>query len=424
MVRDNVRTTSGRGAEPSLNVLALAPLPFLKDGVRAFAQGGPIFNAQLLPRLAELGHRVRVIADAPAARDGEVRTGLQWDLANFAVEWFVSEFQSSFSPPSAAFRERTRQAIQPVFDRLVAEERPDVVLMGRDIMPLFMFDRCRHHRLPTVVISHSQVPSALVRGLYPDDTARELIGFFNELEVVVAIAGHVQAMFRQVGVARVVTIRNVVDIDAFRPQPKDELLLHELNLSPAQPVVGHVSALRPAKRSRDVVEAAVAVLRSRPDVAFVIVGDGASRTELVHRAAQLGVLPNFRFVGEIVHGQVPRYVNLCDVLVLPSEREGLPLVTLEAQACGRAMLSSDIPGAREIIADGDTGVLFRTGDVGDLAAKLLMLINDRERRETIGRRARAVAEQRPLSEWTQAYADVLRRAARRDFSAASGSPSS
>lgn len=86
-----------RDAEPSLNVLALAPLPFLRNGVRAFAQGGPIFNAQLLPRLAELGHRVRVITDAPAARDGEMRTGLQWDLPNFAVEWFVSEFQSSFS---------------------------------------------------------------------------------------------------------------------------------------------------------------------------------------------------------------------------------------------------------------------------------------------------------------------------------------
>lgn len=416
MVQDNAGIKTVRRAESSLNILVLAPLPFLRNGVRAFAQGGPIFNAQLLPRVAELGHRVRVITDAPAARDGEVRTGLKWDLPNLTVEWFVSEFQSSFSAPNANFRERTRRAIRPVFDRLVADERPDVVLMGRDIMPLFMFDRCRHYQLPTVVISHSQVPTALVRGLYPDDTARELIGYFNELEVVVAIAGHVEDMLRKVGVARVVTIRNVVDIDVFRPQPKDARLLQELNLSPTQPIVGHVSALRPAKRSRDVVESAVTVLRSRPDVAFVIVGDGASRNELVGRATQLGVLPNFRFVGEVVHGQVPRYVNLCDLLVLPSEREGLPLVTLEAQACGRAMLSSDIPGTREIIADGETGVLFRTGDIDDLAAKMLLLINDHERCELIGRRARAFAEQRPLTEWTQAYVHVLRRAAQRDFS--------
>jgi glycosyltransferase involved in cell wall biosynthesis len=227
-------------------------------------------------------------------------------------------------------------------------------------------------------------------------------------------------MFRAVGVARVVTIRNAVDIDVFRPEPKDARLLSELNLSPMQPIVGHVSALRPAKRARDLIEAAAAVLRARPDAMFLIVGDGPCRGELVERCTELGVMENFRFVGEIAHGQVPRYVNLCDLLVLPSEREGLPLVTLEAQACGRAMLSSDIPGARETITDGETGMLFRTGDDGDLAAKILLLIDDRERREAIGRRARAAAEERPLSEWTRAYVDVLRRAARRDFTRTGG----
>jgi glycosyltransferase involved in cell wall biosynthesis len=99
----------------------------------------------------------------------------------------------------------------------------------------------------------------------------------------------------------------------------------------------------------------------------------------------------------------------------------LPLVSLEAQACGRAMMSSDIPGASEIIEDGETGVLFRLGDVADLAAKMLLLINDRERCETIGRRARAFAEQRPLAHWTREYADVLHRAARRGFSRTLGS---
>jgi glycosyltransferase involved in cell wall biosynthesis len=279
-----------------------------------------------------------------------------------------------------------------------------------------MLDRCRHHDLPTVVISHSQVPTALVRGVYPDDMARELTSCFGEVEVVVAIASHVEAMFRQLGVTRVVTIRTVVDTAVFRPLPKAPRLLRELGLAPTQPIVGHVAALRPAKRSRDVVEAAGALLRSRPDAAFLIVGDGPSRDELVARARELGVLPSFRFVGEIAYPQMPDYVNLCDVVVLPSEREGLPFVTLEAQACGRVMLSSDIPGAHEAIVDGETGVLFRTGDVDDLAAKLRRLVDDPARREAIGRRARVIAEQRTLGEWTQAYDDVLRRAARRDFS--------
>jgi len=393
-----------------LSILALAPLPFLKDGVRTFAAGAPIFNAQLFPRLARLGHRVRVIAEAPAPREGEVRAGLPWDVPNLTVEWFVYEHRSSITPPTAEFREQTRRAIRPVFDRLVAEERPDVVLFGREITPLFMLERCRHHRLPAIVISHSVAASALARGLYPDEIARELVACFNQVEMVVTIARHVEDKLRKVGVERVVTIRNVVDAEMFRPEAKDASLLNELRLAPMQPIVGHVSALRPAKRSLDIVESAAAVLRSRPEVAYVIVGDGPSRGEMESRAGQLGILSSFRFAGEVAHEQVPRYLNLCDVVVLSSEREGLPLITLETQACGRVMLSSDIPGASEIITDGETGVLFRAGDVDDLAAKTLALLEDREWCNAIGRSARAIAEQRRLGEWTQAYVAVLRRA--------------
>jgi len=411
---------SSREANAPLSILALAPLPFLRDGVRTFAAGAPIFNAQLFSRLARLGHRVRVIAEAPAAREGEVRAGLAWDIANLTVEWFVYEHRSSITPPTAEFREQTRRAIRPVFDRLVAVERPDVVLFGRETTPLFMLDRCRDHRLPAIVISHSVAASALARGLYPEEIARELVACFNEVEVVVTIAGHVEDKLRKVGVERVVTIRNVVDAEMFRPESKDASLLRDLRLTPARPIVGHVSALRPAKRSLDVVESAAIVLHSRPQVAYVIVGDGPSRSEMERRARQLGILSSFRFAGEVAHEHVPRYLNLCDIVVLSSEREGLPLITLETQACGRVMLSSDIPGSSEIISDGETGVLFRAGDVDDLAVKTLALLDDREWRDAIGRRARAVAERRRLGEWTQAYVDVLRRAATARLSARCG----
>jgi len=410
--------TTSRETPTLLSILALAPLPFLKNGVPAFAAGGPLFNAQLLPRLARLGHRVRVITDAPRAREGEVRSGLPFNEPNLAVEWFVSEHTSSISVPTPELRERNRRAIAPVFDRLVAEERPDAVLIGRDITPLFMLDCCRRHQLPAIVISHSVAATALARGLYPDEIARELVSCLNEVEVVVAIAGHVADTLRTVGVTRVVTIRNVVDPEIFRPQPKAARLLRALRLTPAQPLVGHVSALRPAKRSLDIVDSAAAVLRARPDVVYVIVGDGPSRAEMQDRARQQGTLASFRFVGEVPHEEVPRYVNLCDLVVLSSEREGLPLITLETQACGRVMLASDIPGSRAIITDGDTGVLFHMGDVADLTAKTLALINDHRWRERIGQQARGIAETRHPSAWIREYVDVLRRAATREFSRA------
>jgi len=101
-------------------------------------------------------------------------------------------------------------------------------------------------------------------------------------------------------------------------------------------------------------------------------------------------------------------------VLLPSEREGLALVCLETQACGRVILASDIPGSREAIVDRETGVLFPMGDVSALAAETVRLIEDRALRDTIAERARALAEQRTPSHWLEEYMGVLRRVAARE----------
>ncbi len=399
------------GGDTPLNILALAPLPYLQDGAAAFAGGGSVFYAELLPRLARLGHRVRVMAEAPSPSNGAARTARRVDEPNLAVEWFVYEHRSSLSPPTPDFRGRTSLAVRRVFDRLVAEQRPDVVLLGREITSLYVRERCRHYQLPAVVISHGVAPWALLEGLYPAALANEMVENLCAVEAVVAIAVHVEEMLRRLGVTGVVTIPNVADTEKFRPQPKDPRLLDALRLSPTQPVVGHVSVLRRAKRSLDIVDSAARVLRTRRDVVYVVVGDGPCHHDMEQRVRQLGVAESFRFVGEVGHEDVPRYVNLFDIVVLSSEREGLPLSGLEAQACGRVLLASDIAASRELIIDGETGVLFRIGDVSDLTAETLALIGDRGLREAIGRRARAAAERRNTAQWGRAYAGVLRCAA-------------
>jgi glycosyltransferase involved in cell wall biosynthesis len=402
---------SGRGTP--LNILALAPLPYLQDGAPAFEGGGSVFYAELLPRLAWLGHCVRVIAEAPPPQNGAARVTRRWDEPNLAVEGFVYEHRSSLSPPTAALRERTSLAIRRVFDRLVADRRPDVVLIGREITTLYVLERCRHHQLPAVVISHGVAPWALLEGLYPASLAHEVVEGLCAAESVVAIAAHVGEMLRRLGVTRVDTIPNVADTGRFSPQPRDPRLLDALRLSPTQPVVGHVSVLRRAKRPLDIVDSAARVLRARPDVVYVVVGDGPCRHDMEERAQRLGVAESFRFVGEVGHEDVPSYMNLFDMVVLSSEREGQSLAGLEAQASGRVLLATDIVASREIIVDGETGVLFRTGDVSDLTAKTLALIDDRGLREAIGRRGRAAAERRDAGQWGRAYGEVLRRVAMR-----------
>jgi hypothetical protein len=71
------------------------------------------------------------------------------------------------------------------------------------------------------------------------------------------------------------------------------------------------------------------------------------------------------------YAEVPRYLNLADLVVTPSETEGLSRVYLETQACGRVLIASDIPAAREVVEPGHTGLLFPRGDPAALAAAIL-----------------------------------------------------
>jgi glycosyltransferase involved in cell wall biosynthesis len=124
--------------------------------------------------------------------------------------------------------------------------------------------------------------------------------------------------------------------------------------------------------------------------------------------AERGIGGRFRFAGWLDHAAIPRYLSLADVVVMASEFEGRSLVSLETQACGRVLLASDIPSAREVVVDGKTGLLFRTGDVAHLAARLLDILGDARLRETIVRQARRAAERYALEDVVAAYEALFR----------------
>jgi glycosyltransferase involved in cell wall biosynthesis len=110
---------------------------------------------------------------------------------------------------------------------------------------------------------------------------------------------------------------------------------------------------------------------------------------------------------------MPRYLNLADVVVVPSDVETQPLAYLETQACARLLIASDILAAREFVVDGETGLLFRKGDVDDLAAKTVQAVRNPELRCRIGRKAAASVRAYDLDIMTMRYEDLLQTVARR-----------
>jgi glycosyltransferase involved in cell wall biosynthesis len=89
---------------------------------------------------------------------------------------------------------------------------------------------------------------------------------------------------------------------------------------------------------------------------------------------------------------MPEVLGAAHVVVLPSYREGLPKVLLEAAACGRAVVTTDVPGCRDAIDRGVTGVLVPVRNAAALADAIKGLINDPARYRSMGDAGRVLAE--------------------------------
>ena len=131
------------------------------------------------------------------------------------------------------------------------------------------------------------------------------------------------------------------------------------------------------------------------DTAFVLVGPGEFPRSWSRQMRELGVQDRFLKVGKVPESELPSYYSACDILVLPSvsRLEAFGLVLVEAMASGKPVVASDIPGVRDVIKDGVTGLLAEPFNARDLADKLNAIISDDTRAAEMGRKARLHAEE-------------------------------
>ena len=164
-------------------------------------------------------------------------------------------------------------------------------------------------------------------------------------------------------------------------------------LPPGIPVVLLAARLLADKGVREFVQAARLLKQQMVSARFCLVGnvDPANPTSLagteLTQWANEGVVELW---GR--HSDMPEVFRSANLVVLPSYREGLPKVLLEAAACGRAVVTTDVPGCRDAIDPGVTGLLVPVRNATALAEALKVLINDPARCQAMGNAGRALAE--------------------------------
>lgn len=182
---------------------------------------------------------------------------------------------------------------------------------------------------------------------------------------------------------RITTIYNGIHVDQFDTRAQRSAKRAELGWAADTPVIIMVAVLRRGKGHEVLFEAIPQLLAAQPDVKIKLVGDGELANELRQQAQPYG--DTVEFMGQRM--DVPEVLGASDILVLPSWREALPTVLIEAGAAALPCVATDVGGASEIVLEGETGYLVQAGDSAALAERLITLLHDRDRACTMGAHA-------------------------------------
>jgi glycosyltransferase involved in cell wall biosynthesis len=343
--------------------------------------GGEAQVFLLLEGLRELGQRVVLVA--PPGSAALLQAGRR------GIECVGVRLRNDIDLPSAL-----------ALRRVILDLRPDIVHLhtGRATWLGGHAARWAH----TPAISTRRMDREVKRN------ARTRWIYARLLARVVAISATVRGLLVAGGVdpARIALIPDGVAPEALRPRRPAGELRAELGASPADVVLLVLSSLV-RRKGVDVLLEALALLAARGlRPTLWIAGSGAERGALERLAAQHG-LRSVRFLGQ--RQDARELLAACDVLVVPSRREGLGVAALEALAAGRAVIASAVGGLLEAVVQRECGLLVPPEDPVRLAAAIEELCTQPELRERLAAGGpRRVAEGYLASQMVAAYDELYR----------------
>ena len=156
----------------------------------------------------------------------------------------------------------------------------------------------------------------------------------------------------------------------------------EWRLPEGAPVVAFVGRLDRQKNPLLLLRAAARVVREAPETVFAFAGTGRLETQCRAEADRLGLSGSVRWLGWLPDTR-PLLARM-DLVALPSSWEGMPNVILEAMACGKPAVATNVGGCPELIVEGETGFLVPPGDEAALADRILRLLRDAALRQRLG----------------------------------------
>jgi glycosyltransferase involved in cell wall biosynthesis len=203
----------------------------------------------------------------------------------------------------------------------------------------------------------------------------------------------------------VMAIQNAIDCKKYYAPDQRAASRRELGFASDAIVLGSTGRIESGKRLSVLLRAFVPILQHWPNARLLVVGEGTRRRILSDLAARLNIAYAVKWTG--FRSDIAHLLAAMDIYVQPSINEGLSLSILEAMAAQKPVVAVDIPGVREVIQDGHTGLLVPRSSPSSLQAALTDLLCQPGKQALIGQNARSyVCAKFDLQSMTSAYKDV------------------
>lgn len=231
-------------------------------------------------------------------------------------------------------------------------------------------------RIPNVLHEHANLTDTPWFQKIPDT-------IFNPLtDLAIAVSKSTRRFCidaRKLSPDRVKLVYLGAPLEEFKPRsPEEEDATRKMMgyTDPKTRLIGTVTRLHESKGNVHLVDAAAAILRERPDVRFVVVGEGPLQIDLEQQAARLGISDKVDFLG--FQKDVASALASFHVVAFPSLWEGTPLTVFESLAMGKPIVSTDVDGLKEVLVHEQNALVVPPRDPGALAGAIIRVLDEEQ----------------------------------------------
>jgi glycosyltransferase involved in cell wall biosynthesis len=284
--------------------------------------------------------------------------------------------------------------------RLLRKEKPDLLFLRSELYNVSAMLAARMLRIPVVLevdcpTAYEHRRMALHNRMTPP-ALPEWIERWNwkRCHAIITISGLLKdyMVHRGVPESKITVVPNGADPEAFRPAAGVRILRRELGLPAGAMVVGWIGSLYGWSGLENLLAVSKRVLDRRPSIVLLFVGGGKNREIIQATFRPEDVGRRVFLTGTVPYGEVPRYVNAMDVVIVPYPKREFwypsSMKLFEYMAAQKAVVASAVPQVDEVIRDGQNGFLFDPDNLDEFTDKVLRLADSTALRNRLAAAAR------------------------------------